>query len=181
VSGEAPGGLELVQAFINSVELPDGEDQLGDAERAAAWLEARGVDAGRLDAGAVRRLVEVRETLRDALESHTGNHVEGDVFVRLQRLLDDAVLVPRLSPAGGSLAPGRPRGADGLIAAVAAAVVEATYRDTWDRLKVCRSDTCRWAFYDRSKNGCGHWCSMETCGSRHKARSYRARKRTVPA
>lgn len=47
--------------------------------------------------------------------------------------------------------------------------------DTWPRLKACREDTCRWAFYDHSKNRSGHWCSMEVCGARHKARQYRAR------
>jgi predicted RNA-binding Zn ribbon-like protein len=50
--------------------------------------------------------------------------------------------------------------------------------DTWARLKACRSDTCRWAFYDHSKNRSGHWCSMEVCGARHKAREYRARHRS---
>jgi hypothetical protein len=42
---------------------------------------------------------------------------------------------------------------------------------------VCRSDTCQWTFYDNSKNGCGAWCSMRSCGSRAKARAYRERHR----
>jgi predicted RNA-binding Zn ribbon-like protein len=50
--------------------------------------------------------------------------------------------------------------------------------DTWSRLKACRDDTCKWAFYDHSKNRSGHWCSMEVCGSRHKARQYRERRKT---
>ncbi len=45
----------------------------------------------------------------------------------------------------------------------------------WPRLKVCREDTCAWAFYDRSKNRSGAWCSMAVCGNRTKARAYRAR------
>jgi len=28
----------------------------------------------------------------------------------------------------------------------------ATVDGTWSRFKVCGNDTCRWAFYDRSKN-----------------------------
>ena len=51
--------------------------------------------------------------------------------------------------------------------------------DTWPRLKACRDDTCQWAFYDHSKNRSGHWCSMEVCGSRHKARQYRERRKSV--
>ncbi len=177
MSDPPPGGLGLVQAFINSVELPDGPDELGSPEAAAAWLQAHDIEAARLTAADVRRLIELREALRDALEAHTGENVDAGVFVRLQALLAGAALVPRLSSGGAELTPSRPAGADGLLAAIAAGVIEATYTETWARLKVCRADTCRWAFYDRSKNGCGHWCSMRTCGTREKARAYRARHR----
>jgi len=64
---------------------------------------------------------------------------------------------------------------------ISTAIVEATLLDTWERLKVCRSDGCRWAFYDRSKNGRSCWCSMRVCGSREKARTYRARQRAATA
>ena len=56
-------------------------------------------------------------------------------------------------------------------------VYRAMENDTWPRLKACREDTCRWTFYDHSKNRSGHWCSMEVCGSGHKARQYRERRR----
>ncbi|HKC76276.1 MAG TPA: CGNR zinc finger domain-containing protein [Chloroflexota bacterium] len=45
------------------------------------------------------------------------------------------------------------------------------------RLKICRNETCRWAFYDYSKNRSGAWCTMAVCGSRSKARTYRQRRR----
>ena len=48
---------------------------------------------------------------------------------------------------------------------------------TWSRLRVCANDTCRWAFYDRSKNRQGHWCNMALCGNRLKNRELRARRR----
>ena len=48
---------------------------------------------------------------------------------------------------------------------------------TWARLKACERDSCRWAFYDRSKNRSGHWCSMDVCGAREKnRRAYRRRR-----
>ena len=46
----------------------------------------------------------------------------------------------------------------------------------WDRLKVCLSDECLWAFYDRSRNRSRHWCSMDVCGNRAKTRAYRAKR-----
>jgi predicted RNA-binding Zn ribbon-like protein len=58
-----------------------------------------------------------------------------------------------------------------LLAIVHRAVVEGT----WQRMKVCPADDCRWAFYDHSKNRSGKWCSMAECGNRMKARAYRAR------
>ena len=48
---------------------------------------------------------------------------------------------------------------------------------TWLRLKACRNYTCRWAFYDHSKNRSGHWCTMSVCGNRQKSRGYRQRHR----
>jgi predicted RNA-binding Zn ribbon-like protein len=46
---------------------------------------------------------------------------------------------------------------------------------TWQRLKACRDHSCEWAFYDHTKNRSGAWCTMEECGNRAKARSYRER------
>jgi predicted RNA-binding Zn ribbon-like protein len=171
----APDGLALVQAFINSLDYPDGPDELGTPESAAAWLGSHGVDAGALQARDVKRLVEARETFRDFLEAHTGENVEPSVAVRLQEMLGSSPLFPVLSQDGASLTPARPNGVGGFFAALSAALVEANYKGTWSRLKVCRKDSCRFAFYDRSKNGCGCWCSMAVCGSREKARTYRAR------
>jgi predicted RNA-binding Zn ribbon-like protein len=62
------------------------------------------------------------------------------------------------------------------------AIVEcAQAEDKWVRLKVCPDDDCGWAFYDWSKNRSATWCSMETCGNRAKARSYRERQRGATA
>ncbi|WP_454085637.1 CGNR zinc finger domain-containing protein [Georgenia sp. Marseille-Q6866] len=48
---------------------------------------------------------------------------------------------------------------------------------TWTRLKVCARDTCRWAFYDASRNQARRWCSMAGCGNHVKMkRAYAARK-----
>jgi len=46
---------------------------------------------------------------------------------------------------------------------------------TWDRMKACAADTCRWAFYDHSRNRSRQWCDMAVCGNRAKARTYRKR------
>ena len=46
---------------------------------------------------------------------------------------------------------------------------------SWSRLKACRSETCRWAFFDAARNRSRAWCDMAVCGNRAKARAYRRR------
>ena len=99
---------------------------------------------------------------------------------RLARLLDAAAVHPVVAADGVRLA-STARGVDGFLAALLAALVQATIDGSFRRLKVCRSDTCQWTFYDSSKNGCGAWCSMRSCGSRAKAKAYRERQRTDQA
>jgi predicted RNA-binding Zn ribbon-like protein len=176
----APGSLQLVQKFINSNEMPDGVDELRTTSLAAQWLHAAtGADLA-ISARDLDRLIATREALRDLLEAHSGENVDPDVAVRLQKLLGHAPLLPIVSAKGATLAVDC-QGVDSFLGLISAAIVEATLMGTWERFKVCRSDICRWAFYDRSKNGRSCWCSMRACGSRDKARSYRARQRAGAA
>src|SRR5580698_11178561 len=176
----APGSLALVQRFINSTEMPDGVDELRTPPLATAWLrDATGLDLTVKDRD-LERLIATREALRDLLEAHTGENVDPAVTVRLQKLLGHAPLRPILSTSGATLAVDC-QGVDSFLGLISTAMVEATLMGTWDRFKVCRSDTCRWAYYDHSKNGRSCWCSMRVCGSREKARTYRARQRADAA
>src|ERR671914_22880 len=62
----------------------------------------------------------------------------------------------RLEPAAG--------GVDGALGRIVAVIHAAIADGTWERLKACERDVCRWAFYDRSKNRSGHWCATNVCG-----------------
>jgi predicted RNA-binding Zn ribbon-like protein len=61
-----------------------------------------------------------------------------------------------------------------LVGQLLGIALRARLEGTWDRLKICTADDCRWAFFDSSRNRGGHWCSMELCGNREKNRRYRA-------
>lgn len=175
-SKPAPGSLALVQLFINSVELPDGADELGSPESATRWLESTTGEPVVVTERDRKRLVATREALRDLLEAHTGEYVDPEVPVRLEKLLSCAPLRPVLTAEGARLVVDC-GGVDSFVGQISTAIVDATRDGTWARLKVCRSDSCRWAYFDASKNGSGQWCSMRTCGTREKARAYRARRR----
>ena len=173
----APGRLGLLQEFVNSVELPDGDDELATAAAATRWLTNHHTVLTRpLTETERKRLVDVREGLRTVLMAHAGAQIGSDVRAALTRQLNGAALRPVISESGASIV-GVPNGMAALLSSLAAAIIEATVAGSWQRLKVCREDTCRWAFYDASKNGRGAWCSMRSCGSRHKARTYRQRQR----
>jgi predicted RNA-binding Zn ribbon-like protein len=153
--------LELVLAFLNSMDVETGTDDLRDAAAYAAWLRERGLPTGHPTAelAAARRL-------RAGLRAAAGDPDSGPepVAVPVRMGLDAA---------------GRPAlVATDALGTIAAAAVALTGDGRWDRLKICPADDCRWAFYDRSKNRSRHWCSMAECGGRAKSRAFRARQRT---
>jgi predicted RNA-binding Zn ribbon-like protein len=171
----APGGLALVQDFVNSAELPGGYDELADLPATATWLGAHGFEVDLVEAHR-RRIVEAREHLRTLLGVNSGLPLPESTRTKLSRILDAAAVHPVVDADGVHLASAA-RGVDGFLAALLAALIQGTIDGSFRRLKVCRSDTCQWTFYDNSKNGCGTWCSMRSCGSRAKARAYRERQK----
>ena len=67
-------------------------------------------------------------------------------------------------------------------AATVAALLRATARPGWSRVKACRGDDCRWVFIDGSRNTSRRWCAMANCGNRAKMATFRDRHRlNLPA
>jgi predicted RNA-binding Zn ribbon-like protein len=175
----APGALELVQRFVNSVDLESGEDELGDAQALHAWLAERELIAPdeAVSRSDLRRAIEVREGLRALLMANNGLSADAERVTRLDDAAGRAGVRVSFAPeAPPALAPAR-EGVDGAIARLLAIVAGAVERGEWERLKACPRDVCHWAFYDHSKNRSGRWCLMEVCGNVEKARAFRERKR----
>ena len=175
----APEPVRLVQRFVNTVDLEGGPEILPDAAALRTWLREAGLLGPReqVTAQGHARAIELREALR-ALAYANGGH-EPDP--RAVEIVNDAArragLQPLLSdPAHASLEP-TAGGLDAALGRIVAAVHAGIADGTWPRLKACERDTCRWAFYDHSRNRAGHWCSMAVCGSREKnRRAYRRRR-----
>ena len=69
-----------------------------------------------------------------------------------------------------------------LVADVVEGVRVAQRDDGWARLKICDRGTCRWAFYDHSRNNSSRWCASSICGAREKSRrAYRRPGAAGPA
>ena len=60
---------------------------------------------------------------------------------------------------------------------IVASVADAQASGAWRRLKACREESCRWLFYDASRNCSSNWCSMSICGNRSKTSAYRRRRK----
>ncbi len=177
----APGGLELVRSFVNSIDLerPETLDALADLGAARLWLADAGLNPAGLEPAALAELRGLRDALRGALLAHNGEGDEGATWGTLVSEFSAVRLEVRFAATAGhaELEPADRAGAVGLRGALAAAVYDAVRDGTWYRLKACRKHSCLYAFYDKTKNGSGTWCSMETCGNRAKAARRRDRAR----
>jgi predicted RNA-binding Zn ribbon-like protein len=94
----------------------------------------------------------------------------------LNRAIGSVCLTVRFDEDGeATLVPESP-GVSAALGRILITVVRAMDEGSWGRLKACPNDACRWAFYDHSKNRSGKWCTMEVCGNRMKARTFRQRQ-----
>lgn len=167
--------LELVRDFVNTVDLEDGEERLADPGALQYWLLFHGLAElrDRATAADLDEALALREALRELLRAHTG--VDADVD-GASAVLDDIAAEHglRIRFVAGSVALEADRG--GGLGGVLAAVGGAMADGSWERLKACRSDTCRWAFIDNARNHSRQWCDMKVCGNRAKARAFRERR-----
>jgi predicted RNA-binding Zn ribbon-like protein len=172
----APAPLDLVQEFVNTVELsPDGDqDRIATPEALDAWLAGEGYAGPPSSESDLERVRVVREGLRRLLEANNGHPAGPEDAAQLDRALSGTEL--RIRFQDGAVRLVAAPGLDAFLAAISDAVLCSQADGTWSNLKACRADSCRWAFYDRSRNHSGVWCSMDDCGSREKVRAYRRRK-----
>jgi predicted RNA-binding Zn ribbon-like protein len=174
-----PRELELIRGLVNTVDLESSEDDLSSPDALRGWLvEHELLDpAATVSQADLSMTVELREALRAVLRGNDGHPLDQEALAVLNRRSDELGLRLRFSPQGTPTLAAHGGGVGGALATLLAGVAVAQAQGTWSRLKVCSSDTCQWAFYDRSKNRSGRWCSMRVCGNRTKTRAYRARQR----
>lgn len=174
----APGGLGLVQDFLNTRGIEGyGPDLLADSALADDWAAAavktwsalRGTDlrAPALDDADLARLRALRATVGQLVadEPRSGR---GAGSVSASFALSDSGDV-RLEPSGS--------GWRWLASAIWGEILLSQHADTWRRIKQCHNQHCGSAFYDRSKNNSGVWHDVKTCGNAANLRASRARRR----
>ena len=177
-TAKIPHSLELVIDFVNTLDPDEPADAFATPEGLGEWLERRGLlNAADLPLREVdrREAVRLREALLALMLAHNGIPADARALRELDRVARRGELgVQFRSDASAPLAP-RSDGVAAALAAVVVPVAEAVRDRSWQRVKACRADDCRWAFYDRSRNRSGVWCDMAVCGNRAKVRAYRRR------
>ena len=163
---------ELLVALANTGH--DGTDELTDPQTFSAWWAAQpfaadavaGRPASRAGLDAVRA---TRRLVRDLALRHNGVEVRPEAGAL--GLLPLRVVVE----AEPGLAADAPDLASEVAGRAALALLRASARPGWSRLRACPGPDCEWVFVDRSRNGSRRWCQMSECGNRAKAAAFRAR------
>lgn len=175
----APGSLERVREFVNTLDVESGTDDLDSPANADRWLAEHDLPVIDVEDAApeLERLVAVREALRGLLLANNAgaapppdaigvlNEQAAEANVGLHFDVDGAALVTHCG------------GVDAAIASLLAIVHGSMQDGSWPRLKACPADDCLWSFYDGSRNRSATWCEMGECGNRAKARRWRERQR----
>lgn len=175
----APEPLIAIQALANSHPSDDQGELLHDVETTRYWLHRFrfGADGIEVTEDDRERLLELRRSVRALIEANVTGVQDKAANAQLAAIAAHHPVAVRAGGDGRLALDLEPAASvDALIAQLIGILLQAQIDGTWERLKICAADSCRWAFYDASKNRGGHWCSMQTCGNREKNRAYRARQ-----
>jgi predicted RNA-binding Zn ribbon-like protein len=167
----APGRLRLVQAFVNTLDIENGVEELATPD---ALREALPLAGEPLDEADLAHAVAVREALRRLLLANNGGAVSQEARSVVERAAAAAHLALAFDGGGGAQLVPRASGLDGALGLVIAAAYDAMVEGSWARLKACPREVCHWVFYDASRNRSGKWCAMSVCGNRTKKARLRA-------
>jgi predicted RNA-binding Zn ribbon-like protein len=187
-------GNQLALDFLNTRPVQNGEalELLPDFEALLEWFEAAELltsnDASAMrrqwrDSARARRTVEaallLRENLRkEVLAWETGAAVRGSTIDELNRLMSLYPARTKLSAARNTLSKEqwfRTEEPEELLGPLAYSA--ATLFAEVNRQRVRKCGECVLHFYDTSRKGTRHWCSMQLCGNRLKVAAYAARQR----
>jgi len=169
--------LLRVQSFANTLDIEEDTDRLRDPAHAHAWLTSAGLidEDAELGESDLREARACRGALRTLLAHNASGPAPTDQeLAPLRDLAQRSRPSVTIGPTGTVELSCQGDLVDGLVGLLLI-VGDAQSDGTWSRLKLCANPDCGWAFYDRSRNQQGSWCSMAVCGNRLKNRRFRAR------
>ncbi|MGI3779228.1 MAG: CGNR zinc finger domain-containing protein [Janthinobacterium lividum] len=177
---------DLVLAFANTHADGGGRpERFVDVDGLRAWLMETGLheaadDVTAADVDGVRHLRDAVVTvlLVHANDPATNEAALAQAEADVRRAGARHPLITSVDHAGVRLAPAQ-GGFPGAVGSVLAAMTDLALTGTWSRLKACRNQPCHMAFFDRSRNTSGAYCSPG-CSSQVAMRAYRQRRAAEP-
>jgi predicted RNA-binding Zn ribbon-like protein len=176
-------GDHLALDFLNTRPRMNGElvDLLADEEDVLSWLAKAGFPAtgSRPEMPSLLQKARgLRECIRKLVEKRKSGEPEDfselNAFLAAARSYsqlrgDEAgrVTVQKVWQAETS---------EQVLAPVAEAAAELLAMENFEMVRHCEDEACVLWFYDRTKSHHRRWCSMATCGNRHKVAAYRKRR-----
>ncbi|MBM6590928.1 CGNR zinc finger domain-containing protein [Brevibacterium sp. RIT803] len=193
-STPAPGGLELVRQFANTLDCYRQRDDFAEIGLADAVL--RKIDQDAYDSLPARpqsmhlddliKLRSARAALRATLgcttcwtlptiTSDTSNTYPHPEMNETEPPRFSSPCSLEISDRGVKFVP-EGGWVNALTGWLSLELAVGTRTGQTARLKVCANPECQWVFWDASRPGTGRWCSMQLCGGQAKARRYRKKK-----
>jgi predicted RNA-binding Zn ribbon-like protein len=180
-SGEPPE-IELIRAMVNTVEWQEDDESWSTSAHLASWMSDRSMDAPHVSTADLVSARRIREGVRELLLAHAGHEPRRFAIDDLNDALSGIPVTLVFDVDGRARVTASPGGGRHPLAPIVEAIEVARQHPDWSRLKACSRDTCRWAYWDASRNGSKRWCSMEGCGNyvKMRRRSGRSESDTIP-
>lgn len=171
-------------ALINSQHHRDGStrDFLDDDGWVATFAQ-KVAGAAKVSRTQLQRLRTLRAALRQTVTELSRVHAVSARTLRsvnsfLQPITVRATLTK--GEGGGFILKRSMDGPRDLPGQIAQDFAELVAQGDCRRLKACENETCRWVFYDESRNRVRRWCDSTRCGNVMKVRRFRERGRAQP-
>lgn len=179
-------GGHLVLDLLNTVSMIDGKlvDAIEDEESLKRWLidfgvweESKAIDLKQgVLLNAIKELREIVRNLVMARKDHKTLEVKGINHYLSQDLSHLELTLDK---------DGRPalkrtsnkQTAEQLLSPIAEATAELITNQDFDLIRRCENSECVLWFFDRTKGHRRRWCSMASCGNRHKVNTFRQRQK----
>ena len=169
--------IDLLLEFVNTHDLEEETDAIADTAALRSLIaEHAGEYLPEIDEGDLRRILELRESLRALLRTNNGGKTSDQELQALRDAAERSRYRLACNQDGHlNLAPAR-ADLSGFESRLLLAIERLQAEGAWPRLKACTDEECQWAFYDTTRNRSRTWCSMDVCGNREKTKRYRQRK-----
>ena len=177
-----PREIELIQDLVNTVEWQEDDESWSTSAHLASWMKDRSMETRHVSTADLVRARRIREGVRELLLAHAGHQPRRHAIDDLNDALSGIPVTLVFDVDGGARVAAIPTVDRHPLAPIVEAIEVARQHPGWTRLKACSRDTCRWAYWDASRNGSKRWCSMEGCGNyvKMRRRNGRSESDTIP-